>query len=91
MPSRFFLPTRLPITAASLAGKRVPATIRCKSTSNSSRAAKVMEIASNSQKPSRLEVTVPVMWVVCGALSVVAFRRINEKNGEEDVHKLLIV
>ena len=91
MGARFFLSTRLPITAASLAAKRMPATIRYNSTTSSSRAARVMEIAAQAEKPSPMEATVPIMWAICGALTFTAWRRIEEKSGQENVEKLLIV
>ncbi|CAI6332714.1 unnamed protein product [Periconia digitata] len=91
MIARSLFSARLPITAASLAGKRVPATIRYNSTTNSSRAARVIEMAAQAEKPSALEATVPIMWAICGALTYTAWTRIDEKNDAENVDRLLIV
>ncbi|KAF1951145.1 hypothetical protein CC80DRAFT_481361 [Byssothecium circinans] len=90
MAFRFILPKRLPITAASFVGKRVPATVRYNS-STSSRASRVIEMAAQAEKPSAMEATVPIMWAVCGGLIYTAWNRIDEKSGQDNVDKLLIV
>ncbi|KAF2644037.1 hypothetical protein P280DRAFT_515011 [Massarina eburnea CBS 473.64] len=91
MAFRFMLPNRLPITAASFAAKRVPATVRYNSSSNSGRASRVIQIAAQAEKPNAMEATVPIMWVLCGGLIFTAWNRIEEKSGQENVDKLLIV
>ncbi|KAF2686899.1 hypothetical protein K458DRAFT_386864 [Lentithecium fluviatile CBS 122367] len=82
---------RLPITTFSLAGKRTPAFARFNSNTSSSRAARVIEMAAQAEKPSALETAVPVMWAVCGGLIYTAWNRVEEKSGAECVDKLLIV
>lgn len=83
--------TRVPITAA-FAGKRAaPAAVRYNSSSSSSRAARVIEMAAQAERPSGAEAAVPVMWAVCGALTYTAWNRMTERNAGENVEKLLIV
>lgn len=83
--------TRAPITAA-LAGKRIaPATARLNSSSSTSRAARVIEMASQAEKPNAAEAAVPVMWAVCGVLTYTAWSRMSERNAQGNVEKLLVV
>ncbi|KAF1849217.1 uncharacterized protein K460DRAFT_279581 [Cucurbitaria berberidis CBS 394.84] len=83
--------TRVPITAA-FAGKRAaPAALRYNSSSSSSRAARVIEIAAQAERPSGAEAGVPALWAVCGALTYAAWNRMNEQTAGENVEKLLIV
>ena len=88
MASRFTPLLRLPITTASLASKRTPATLRLNSNTSSSRAARVMEMAAQADKPSALEAAVPVMWAVCGGLIYTAWNRVEERSGQENVDKV---
>jgi hypothetical protein len=46
-------------------------------------------MASQAQKPSALEASVPIMWLVSGAFIYTAFQR--AEKGEDHVEKLLIV
>ena len=73
---------------ASLASKRTPATLRFNSNTSSSRAARVMEMAAQADKPSALEAAVPVMWAVCGGLIYTAWNRVEERSGVENVDKV---
>ncbi|KAI4616982.1 uncharacterized protein J4E87_008494 [Alternaria ethzedia] len=83
--------TRVPITAA-FAGKRIaPATIRANSSSSTSSAARVMEMAAQAERPSGAEAAVPVMWAACGVLTYAAWNRMSERSAGENVEKLLIV
>ena len=92
MAPRFAPLVRLPITTAALAAKRTaPATLRLNSNTSSSRAARVIEIAAQAEKPSAMEAAVPAMWAVCGALIYTAWNRVDEKSGVENVDKLIIV
>ncbi|KAF2251099.1 hypothetical protein BU26DRAFT_563046 [Trematosphaeria pertusa] len=86
MAPRFVLPKRLPITA-----NFRPAAYRFNSSSSSSRAARVIEMAAQAEKPSAMETAVPAMWAICGGLIYAAWNRIDEKSGQENVDKLLIV
>ncbi|KAJ4305776.1 hypothetical protein N0V90_001308 [Kalmusia sp. IMI 367209] len=83
MAPRFALPVRLPITRTF----RAPA--RFNSNTSSSRAARVIEMAAQAEKPSALEAGVPVMWAVCGGLIFTAWGRIGERDGSENVEKVL--
>jgi len=83
--------TRVPVTAA-FAGKRVtPATFRYNSSSSSSSAARVLEMAAQAERPSGAEAAVPVMWAVSGVLAYTAWNRMSERSSGEYVEKLLIV
>ncbi|KAF2470208.1 uncharacterized protein BDR25DRAFT_394108 [Lindgomyces ingoldianus] len=88
MAPRFVIPKRFPITAAS-AGKRTTPLARFNSSSSTSRAARVMEMAAQAEKPSAFEASVPILWVLCGAAIVTAWNRVDER--EDHVEKLLIV
>ncbi|KAF2451864.1 hypothetical protein P171DRAFT_515792 [Karstenula rhodostoma CBS 690.94] len=85
MAPRLVLPARLPLTRTF----RAPA--RFNSNTTTSRAARVIEMAAQAEKPSALEAGVPVMWAVCGGLIYTAWNRIEEREGSENVAKLLIV
>ncbi|KAL5395540.1 hypothetical protein PMIN06_007937 [Paraphaeosphaeria minitans] len=85
MAPRFVLPVCLPIIRTF----RAPA--RFNSNITTSRAARVIEMASQAEKPSALEAGVPVMWAVCGALIYTAWNRVEDREGNENVGKLLIV
>ncbi|OAL44511.1 hypothetical protein IQ07DRAFT_241952 [Pyrenochaeta sp. DS3sAY3a] len=82
------LATRVPITAA-FAGPR--AAVRFNSSSSSSRAARVIEMAAQAERPNAAEAAVPVAWVLCGALTYTAWNRMTERNAGENVEKMLIV
>lgn len=82
MAPRFVLPVRLPIARTF----RAPA--RLNSNTTTSRAARVIEMAAQAEKPSALEASVPVMWAVCGALIYTAWNRIDEREGSENVGKV---
>ncbi|KAJ4334662.1 hypothetical protein N0V87_006698 [Didymella glomerata] len=58
--------------------------------SSTSRAARIVEMAGQVEKPSALEASVPVMWAVCGALTYTAWNRMEGRKGDE-VEKLIIV
>ncbi|KAF2658663.1 hypothetical protein K491DRAFT_713373 [Lophiostoma macrostomum CBS 122681] len=88
MAPRFVLPKRLPITA-SFAAKRTPAFARFNSSSSTSTAERIVEMARQAEKPSALEASVPIMWLVSGAFIYTAFQR--AEKGEDHVEKLLIV
>ncbi|KAF2867790.1 hypothetical protein BDV95DRAFT_610691 [Massariosphaeria phaeospora] len=90
MAPRFALPKRFAITA-SFATKRAPVAFRYNSSSSSSRAARVIEMATQAEKPSPLEATIPIMWLISGALIYTAWNRIDEKSAGNNVEKLLIV
>lgn len=91
MAPRFAPLVRLPITSAVLAAKRTaPASIRLNSNTSSSRAARVIEMAAQAEKPSAMEAAVPVMWAVCGVLTYAAWNRVEEKSGVENVDKVRI-
>jgi hypothetical protein len=47
-------------------------------------------MARSAEKPSALEASVPIMWLLSGAAIYTAFTRIEGK-GEDHVEKLLIV
>ncbi|KAF1927588.1 uncharacterized protein M421DRAFT_421428 [Didymella exigua CBS 183.55] len=64
--------------------------VRYNSSSSTSRAARVVEMAGQVEKPSALEASVPVMWAVCGALTYTAWNRMDGRQGDE-VEKLIIV
>ncbi|KAI4673157.1 uncharacterized protein J4E78_001664 [Alternaria triticimaculans] len=82
---------RVPITAA-FAGKRIaPATIRANSSSSTSSAARVMEMAAQAERPTGAEAAVPVMWAACGVLTYAAWNRMSERSAGENIEKLLIV
>ncbi|KAJ4351445.1 uncharacterized protein N0V89_006787 [Didymosphaeria variabile] len=85
MAPRFALPVRLPITRTF----RAPA--RFNSNTSTGRAARVIEMAAQAEKPSTLEAGVPIMWAICGGLIYTAWNRIEEREGAENVQKLLIV
>lgn len=94
MSARIFRAVRLPINTASLAGKRVPATVRYNSNRTSDRtSSKIAEIASQTQKPDLLNITVPLMWAASGGLICTAFFRVDDKSASaaEDVRKLNII
>jgi len=83
--------TRVPITAA-FAGKRAaPAAFRANSSSSTSRAARIVEIAAQAERPNPAEAAVPVMWAVCGALTYAAWNRMDQRTAGDNVEKLLIV
>ncbi|KAL1591799.1 hypothetical protein SLS59_010071 [Nothophoma quercina] len=64
--------------------------VRYNSSSSTSRAARIVEMAGQVEKPSALEASVPVMWAVCGALTYTAWIRMDGRKGDE-VEKLIIV
>lgn len=82
MAPRFVLPARLPITRTF----RAPA--RFNSNTSTSRAARVIELASQAEKPSALEAGVPVMWAACGVFTLLVWNRIEERAGTENVEKV---
>lgn len=82
---------RAPIAAAFVGKRAAPATIRYNSSSSSSHAARMMEMAAQAERPSATEVAVPVMWVLCGALGYTAWNRMTERTAGQHVEKLLIV
>jgi hypothetical protein len=82
MAPRFILPARLPLTRTF----RAPA--RFNSNTTTSRTARVIEMANQTEKPSAFEAGVPVMWAVCGALTYMAWNRIEEREGSENVGKV---
>ena len=84
MAPRFVLPIRLPVTRTF----RAPA--RFNSNASSSRAARVIEMAAQAERPSPLETAVPVMWAVCGGLIYAAWNRIEAKEGEKNVEKVCL-
>ena len=61
------------------------------SSSSTSRAARIVEMAGQVEKPSALEASVPVMWAVCGALTYTAWNRMDGRKGDDSVEKLIIV
>ncbi|KAF2199741.1 hypothetical protein GQ43DRAFT_473345 [Delitschia confertaspora ATCC 74209] len=77
--------TRLPITA----GKRFNSTTSSSRTAAAA-GAKVMEMAAAAQKPSAFEAAVPVMWVLTGAMGLMAWNRTEKREGDY-VEKLLII
>ncbi|KAL1592645.1 hypothetical protein SLS60_011061 [Paraconiothyrium brasiliense] len=81
MAPRFALPVRLPIRTF-----RAPARFN---SNTSTRAARVIEMAAQAEKPSALEAGVPVMWAVCGGLIYTAWNRVEERDGAENVQKVL--
>ncbi|ORY10008.1 hypothetical protein BCR34DRAFT_602467 [Clohesyomyces aquaticus] len=89
MAARFVLTKRFPLTAA-VAGKRTPAFARLNSSSSASRAARVIEMAAQAEKPTAFEASIPVLWALCGAAAFATWNRIDDK-GEDHVEKLLIV
>ncbi|KAJ4993170.1 hypothetical protein SVAN01_01145 [Stagonosporopsis vannaccii] len=64
--------------------------VRFNSTSSASRAARIVEMAGQVEKPNALEASVPIMWAVCGALTYTAWNRMEGRKGDE-VEKLIIV
>lgn len=79
MAPRFVLPARLPITRTF----RATPFARFNSDASSSRAARVIEMAAQAEKPSALEAGVPVMWALCGALAYTAWNRAAERDAAE--------
>ena len=80
------LAARTPITA------RLPArAVRFNSSSSASSAARVFQMASQAERPSNAEAAVPLLWIVCGALTYTAWNRMEERTAGENVEKLLIV
>ncbi|KAI8943329.1 hypothetical protein NX059_001346 [Plenodomus lindquistii] len=79
-------------TRAAFAGKRVtPAAARFNSSSSSSTAARVIQMAAEAERPSAAEAAVPALWAVCGVLTFTAWNRMGERSAEGNVEKLLIV
>ncbi|KAJ4354951.1 hypothetical protein N0V95_003360 [Ascochyta clinopodiicola] len=72
-----------------LATRAPRAFVRYNSSTSSTRAARMLSLAGQVEKPSLLEASVPVMWGVCGALTYTAWNRMEGKEGE--VEKLIIV
>ncbi|KAF1939263.1 hypothetical protein EJ02DRAFT_259710 [Clathrospora elynae] len=83
--------TRVPMTAAFVSKRVAPAAFRYNSSSSSSRAARVIEMAAQAERPTAAEAAVPVMWAVCGLLTYTAWNRMSERTAGENVEKLLIV
>lgn len=80
---------RLPINAA-FAARRTPTLARFNSSTSTSSAARIVEIARSAEKPSSVEAAVPVMWAVTGGLCLLAWNRAAERK-EDHVQKLLVV
>ena len=76
--------TRAPINAS----KRF---VRFNSSSSSSGAARVIQMAAQAERPNTAEAAVPVMWAVCGALTYTAWNRMEARTAGDNVEKLLIV
>ncbi|KAH7132178.1 hypothetical protein B0J11DRAFT_577114 [Dendryphion nanum] len=87
MSGRIF--QRLPINAA-FAARRTPVSARFNSSTSTSSAARIVEMARSAEKPSPIEASVPAMWAVSGALCLLAWNRASERK-EDHVEKLLIV
>ncbi|KAL5119804.1 hypothetical protein ACEQ8H_002165 [Pleosporales sp. CAS-2024a] len=66
-------------------------TVRFNSTSSPSSAARVIQMASQAERPNVSEAAVPVIWAVCGALTYTAWNRMDQRNAGDNVEKLLIV
>ncbi|KAH7068425.1 hypothetical protein FB567DRAFT_588654 [Paraphoma chrysanthemicola] len=64
--------------------------VRFNSSSSTSSAARVFQMAAQAERPNAAEAAVPVMWAVCGALTYTAWNRMDERNAG-DAEKLLIV
>ncbi|KAH8722605.1 hypothetical protein GQ44DRAFT_774863 [Phaeosphaeriaceae sp. PMI808] len=77
------LATRAPITASRF--------VRFNSSSSSSSAARVIQMAAQAERPNAAEAAVPVMWAVCAALTYTAWNRIDARTASDNVEKLLIV
>ncbi|RMZ70751.1 hypothetical protein GMOD_00000886 [Pyrenophora seminiperda CCB06] len=85
---------RIPATAAFTAKRVVaPAPFRSNSSSSTtSSAARVMEMAAQAERPSGAEVAVPILWALSGVLGYTAWNRMSERSSAgQDVEKLLIV
>ena len=67
------------------------ATKRFNSSSTSSSAARMMEMAAQAERPNAAEAAVPLAWVACGALTYAAWNRMSERSAASNVEKLLIV
>jgi hypothetical protein len=81
-------------TRAAFAGKRIaftPASIRANSSSSSSSAARVMEMAAQAERPTGAEAAVPIMWAATGVLTYAMWNRMSERSAGENVEKLLII
>jgi hypothetical protein len=70
---------------AAFAGKRY------NSSSSSSSAARIVEMAAQAERPSAAEAAVPVMWAVTAGLGYAAWNRMSERSAGANVEKLLIV
>ncbi|KAH9866889.1 hypothetical protein IAQ61_007478 [Plenodomus lingam] len=83
--------TRL-ATRAALAGKRTTTTTaRYNSSSTSSTAARVIQIAARTERPSATEAAIPALWAACGALTYTAWNRLSEESAGGNVERLIIV
>ncbi|OAK95309.1 hypothetical protein IQ06DRAFT_232266 [Phaeosphaeriaceae sp. SRC1lsM3a] len=65
--------------------------VRFNSSSSASSAARVIQMASQAERPNTAEAAVPLLWAVCGALTYTAWNRMDQKNAGGNVEKLLIV
>lgn len=97
MAARFLLSSRLPLTAtSSMAAKRTPAFTRSLTSAELSAKVKddyaTLDVAAKAAgRPRSLEIGVPIMWAVCGGLILTAWNRIEDKSGQDNVERLLIV
>jgi hypothetical protein len=65
-------------------------TARYNSTSTSSRASRMVEMARQVEKPNLLDSSIPLLWATCGVLTYTAWNRQEGRRGEE-VDKLIII
>jgi hypothetical protein len=74
-------------TSASFAARRTPA--RFTSSSATTRASRLVSMATQTDKPRAAEAAVPALWAVCGGLIYTAFARVDQ--GEvESVEKVCL-
>ncbi|KAF2126695.1 hypothetical protein P153DRAFT_368764 [Dothidotthia symphoricarpi CBS 119687] len=74
--------TRLPAAARA---------VRYNSSSSSSPAARVIEMAARAERPTTAEISVPLLWAATAGLAFTAWNRMDERGAAGNVEKLLVV